>query len=111
MCLVQKTKGNYVYRTKGKYEKDILQIKNINCKKIEIMEKNKIEILQVEGTKNEMKIYQRGSTLDFGNRSINEAEDMFIEILQSEEYTDKRVKKMNRGPETYGTPKRILTYA
>lgn len=75
------------------------------------MEKNKIEILQVEGTKNEMKIYQRGSTLDFGNRSINEAEDRFIEILQSEEYTDKRVKKMNRGPETYGTPKRILTYA
>lgn len=55
---VQKTKGNYFYRTKEKYEKRPLTNKEYQLKKkIEITEKNQIEILQLEGTNNEMKIY------------------------------------------------------
>ena len=76
------------------------------------MKKNQTEILKLKNTMTEEKnwIERFNNRLDQAEEGINELEDRWIDIIQSEEKNFERLKEQ-RKPQDYGTPLRKIMYA
>lgn len=80
------------------------QNENIN-KDIDSIKKNQIEMSELKNTITQLKNSLQGfkNRLDEAEERISELKDMPLEVIQSEEHKEKRMKKSEESLRDYGT--------